>query len=93
MPNEKEEAKEYAIKAAKDKDIKLISLWFTDILGFLKSFSITPREIETALVDGVGFDGSSIEGFARIDESDMLARPDPTTFQILPWSLPQYPVA
>lgn len=93
MPNEKEEAKEYVIKAAKDKNIKLISLWFTDILGFLKSFSIAPRELETALMDGVGFDGSSIEGFARIDESDMLTLPDPTTFQILPWSLPERPVA
>ena len=93
MRNEKGEAKEYALKTARDKDIKLIELWFTDILGFLKSFSITPRELEEALADGVGFDGSSIEGFARIDESDMLALPDPTTFQILPWSLPQRPVA
>ncbi len=93
MPDGKEQAKEYAIKTTKDKDIKLISLWFTDILGFLKSFSIAPRELETALVDGVGFDGSSIEGFARIDESDMLALPDPTTFQILPWSPPEHPVA
>jgi len=93
MPDKKEEAKEYVIKTTKDKDIKSISLWFTDILGFLKSFSIAPRELETALMDGVGFDGSSIEGFARIDESDMLVLPDPTTFQILPWSLPERPVA
>jgi len=93
MPDEMEKAKENALKITKDRDIKLIRLWFTDILGFLKSFSITPRELEGALADGVGFDGSSIEGFARIDESDMLARPDPTTFQILPWSLPQRPVA
>jgi len=93
MPEEKEKAKEYILKVTKDKDIKLISLWFTDILGFLKSFSITPREMEDALADGVGFDGSSIEGFARIDESDMLALPDPTTFRILPWSLPERPVA
>jgi len=93
MSNQREKAKEYALKTTKDKDIKLVRLWFTDILGFLKSFSITPRELETALVDGVGFDGSSIEGFARIDESDMLALPDPTTFQILPWGLPENPVA
>jgi len=93
MPDGKEKAKEYAIKTTKGKDIKLISLWFTDILGFLKSFSITPRALEEALADGVGFDGSSIEGFARIDESDMLALPNPTTFQILPWSRPQHPVA
>ena len=93
MAEAKENAKEYVLKITKDNDIKLIRLWFTDILGFLKSFSITPRELEEALADGVGFDGSSIEGFARIDESDMLALPDPTTFQILPWSQPQHPVA
>jgi glutamine synthetase len=93
MAEAKEKAKEYVLKITKDNDIKLIRLWFTDILGFLKSFSITPRELEEALADGVGFDGSSIEGFARIDESDMLALPDPTTFQILPWSQPQHPVA
>ena len=88
-----EEAKEYALKTTKDKDVKLIKLWFTDILGFLKSFAITPRELEEALANGVGFDGSSIEGFARIDESDMVALPDPTTYQILPWSLPEHPLA
>jgi glutamine synthetase len=93
MPGEKDKAKEQVIKAVKDKGIKLVSLWFTDILGFLKSFTITPGELETALNDGVGFDGSSIEGFARIDESDMLAVPDPTTFQILPRSLPEMLVA
>ena len=92
MPD-KEKNKEYVLKTTRDRDIKLISLWFTDILGFLKSFYITPQELEDALVDGAGFDGSSIEGFARIDESDMVALPDPKTFQILPWSLPQYPVA
>ena len=93
MAEEKEKAKEHVLKTTKDKDIKLIGLWFTDILGFLKSVSITPRELEEALADGVGFDGSSIEGFARIDESDMLALPDSTTFQILPWSLPEHLVA
>ena len=93
MAEAKENVKEHVLKVTKDNDIKLIRLWFTDILGFLKSLSITPRELEEALADGVGFDGSSIEGFARIDESDMLALPDPTTFQILPWSQPQHPVA
>jgi len=93
MPEEKEKAKEHVLTITKDKDIELIRLWFTDILGFLKSFSITPRELEEALADGVGFDGSSIEGFARIDESDMLALPDPATFQILPWGLPEHLVA
>ena len=93
MAEEKAKTKEDVIKVIRDKDIKQVSLWFTDILGFLKSFDIAPRELEAALEHGAGFDGSSIEGFARIDESDMIALPDPTTFQILPWSLPQYPVA
>ncbi|MDD4876525.1 MAG: glutamine synthetase beta-grasp domain-containing protein, partial [Dehalococcoidales bacterium] len=91
--NTQEKAKERVFKTVKEKDIKLISLWFTDILGFLKSLDIAPRELETALTDGMGFDGSSVEGFARIDESDMMAIPDPTTFQILPWSKSEYPVA
>lgn len=81
----KEEGKEYVLKMAKDHDVKFIRLWFTDILGFLKSFAITREELEQALEDGMGFDGSSIEGFARIDESDMVAMPDPDTFQLLPW--------
>jgi glutamine synthetase len=75
----------FVLQACKDQDIKFIRLWFTDILGFLKSFAITVEELEQALEEGMGFDGSSIEGFARIDESDMLALPDPTTFQALPW--------
>jgi len=93
MSDDKQEAIEHILKTTRDKNVKLIGLWFTDILGFLKSFTITPRVLEEALADGVGFDGSSIEGFARIDESDMVALPDPTTFQILPWSLPEHPVA
>ncbi len=69
----------------KKHDVKFIRLWFTDILGFLKSFAITVDELNGALDEGMGFDGSSIEGFARIDESDMIAMPDPSTFQLLPW--------
>lgn len=65
--------------------MKFIRLWFTDVLGSLKSFAIPIEELENALQEGMGFDGSSIKGFARIDESDMIALPDPTTFQILPW--------
>ncbi|MBI4294610.1 MAG: glutamine synthetase [Chloroflexi bacterium] len=80
-----EKAKEYVLKTAKEHDVKFVRLWFTDILGFLKSFAITIEELEGALEEGMGFDGSSIEGFARIDESDMVALPDPTTFQLLPW--------
>jgi glutamine synthetase len=67
------------------ENIFFLEIWFTDILGFLKSFTITRTEVPAAFEDGAGFDGSSIEGFARIDESDMVARPDPSTFQVLPW--------
>ncbi|MGD8500362.1 MAG: glutamine synthetase family protein [Phycisphaerales bacterium] len=81
----REENKEYVLKKAKEHDIKFIRLWFTDILGLLKNFAITVEELEGALEEGMGFDGSSIEGFARIDESDMIALPDPDTFQLLPW--------
>jgi len=81
----REEGKEYVLKMAKEHDVKFIKLWFTDILGMLKSFAITVEELEGALEEGMGFDGSSIQGFARIDESDMVALPDPDTFQLLPW--------
>ncbi len=77
--------KAYVLKVAQDLDVKFIRLWFTDILGFLKSVAITIEELEEALEEGIGFDGSSIEGFTRIDESDMIAMPDPNTFAILPW--------
>ena len=83
--DKKSESKEYVLKMAKENDVRFIRLWFTDILGVLKSFAITIDELEGALEEGMGFDGSSIEGFARIDESDMVAKPDPDTFQILPW--------
>jgi len=73
------------LKIVKEKNVKFIRLWFTDVLGFLKGFAISPSELEGALEEGMGFDGSSIEGFARIEESDMVARPDPDTFAILPW--------
>ncbi len=87
MANNKsrEEGRDYVLKMAKEHNIKFIKMWFTDILGMLKSFSITKTELEGALEDGMGFDGSSIEGYARIDESDMVALPDPDTFQMLPW--------
>ncbi|OGO49635.1 MAG: glutamine synthetase [Chloroflexi bacterium RBG_16_68_14] len=75
----------FVLQTCKDQDIKFIRLWFTDILGSLKSFAITVEELEEGMEEGMGFDGSSIEGFARIDESDMMALPDPSTFQILPW--------
>jgi len=86
----KEEAKGYILKMAKEHDVKFIWLWFTDILGILKSFAITVEELEGAMEEGMGFDGSSIEGFARIDESDMVAMPDPDTWQLLPWNPPDH---
>jgi len=90
---ERTESREYVLKMAKEHKVKFIRLWFTDILGFLKSFAITVEELEGALEDGMGFDGSSIEGFARIDESDMVALPDPDTFQLLPWRPTEHAVA
>ncbi|MFA5317319.1 MAG: glutamine synthetase family protein [Dehalococcoidales bacterium] len=87
MPDKsREEAKDDVLRTVRERNVKFIRLWFTDILGMLKSFAITREELEGALEEGMGFDGSSIEGFARIDESDMVALPDPHTFQMLPWS-------
>jgi|TARA_B100002003_G_C14142367_1_gene549230 glutamine synthetase len=77
--------KEDVLKLCEENNVKFIRLWFTDILGKLKSFAITYAELEDALGHGAGFDGSSIEGYRDIEESDMLAMPDPTTFQLLPW--------
>ncbi len=79
------EAREFVLEQAKANNVRFIKLWFTDILGYLKSFSITFEELEGALIEGRGFDGSSIDGFVRIDESDMIAMPDPSTFVVLPW--------
>ncbi len=76
--------KEDVLKKVKENNVKFVYLWFTDILGFLKSVAITSGELKRAIDEGIGFDGSSIEGFARIDESDMIAVPDITTFQVLP---------
>ncbi len=84
---------EYVLRTVEERDIRFIRLWFTDVLGFLKSFAITPAELEAAFDEGMGFDGSAIEGFARVQESDMVARPDPSTFQILPWRPEQAGVA
>ena len=79
------EAVEYALREARENDVKFIRLWFTDILGNIKGFAITVEELENALTRGMGFDGSAIEGYAREDERDLYALPDPTTFNILPW--------
>ncbi len=79
------EAQEFVLRTAKENDVRFIRLWFSDILGNLKGFAIAMEDLEDALEHGVAFDGSAIAGFARIEESDMIARPDPTTFRILPW--------
>jgi len=84
---------EDVLRTVRDKNVSFIQFWFTDILGLLKSFSVTPSELEEGMTEGMGFDGSSIEGFARIEESDMIAKPDPTTFQMIPWRAGDQPVA
>src|SRR6266700_571133 len=84
---------DYVLRTVEERDIRFIRLWFTDVLGFLKAFAITLAELEAAFDEGMGFDGSAIEGCARGQESDMLARPDPSTFQILPWRPNQQGVA
>jgi len=81
------------LKAVKDYNVSFLQFWFVDILGTLKSFQITPKELEAAFEEGMGFDGSSILGFTRIDESDMVAMPDPTTFQLASWRPSDRPVA
>ncbi|KTB48420.1 type I glutamate--ammonia ligase [Dehalogenimonas alkenigignens] len=85
MVKSRSDSVEYVLKRVKEDKVKFIRLWFTDILGQLKSFAITVGELEGALEEGMGFDGSSIEGYARIDESDMIALPDPDTYKPLPW--------
>ena len=77
--------KDYVIKSVEERDIKFIRFWFTDVLGMLKSFAVTDSELEGAFEEGMGFDGSSINGFTRIQESDMVAFPDASTFQVIPW--------
>ncbi|MBD8869916.1 type I glutamate--ammonia ligase [Nocardioides donggukensis] len=76
---------DFVLRALEERDVRFVRLWFTDVLGFLKSVAVAPAELEGAFDEGIGFDGSAIEGFARVHEADMLARPDPATFQILPW--------
>jgi len=80
-------------RIVEEKDISFIQFWFTDVLGVLKSFAITPSELDEGMTEGMGFDGSSIQGFARIEESDMIAKPDPCTFQLVPWRSNERPVA
>jgi len=72
--------RDYVLRTVEERAVRFIQLWFTDVLGIPKSFSITPAELENALEGGMTFDGSSIDGFSRVQESDVLAKPDPKTF-------------
>jgi glutamine synthetase len=80
-----EQQRDYVLRTVEERGVRLIRLWFTDVLGNLKSFAISPAELENALEDGMTFDGSSIDGFSRVQEADVLAIPDPNTFEVLPW--------
>jgi glutamine synthetase len=84
---------DYVLRTVEERGVRFVRLWFTDVLGFLKSFAITPAELEVALDEGMTFDGSAIEGYSRVQESDMLALPDPGTFEIVPWRGDDAPVA
>jgi len=87
------QAKQDILRQAEEANVKFVRMWFTDIIGTLKSFSLTVGELEDALDGGMGFDGSSITGYQDIEESDMIALPDPSTFKIFPWSPKETPVA
>jgi glutamine synthetase len=88
-----ERQQDYVLRSVEERGVRLVRLWFTDVLGNLKSFAITPAELENAFEEGMTFDGSSIDGFSRLQESDVLAKPDPHTFELLPWGDPDAPTA
>ncbi len=88
-----ERQQDYVLRTVEERGVRFIWLWFTDVLGQLKSFAITPAELENAFAEGMTFDGSSIDGFSRVQESDVLARPDPNSFELLPWVDPTAPAA
>ena len=79
-----ERQQNYVLRTVEERGVRFIRLWFTDVLGQLKSFAITPAELENAFAEGMTFDGSAIDGFSRVQESDVLARPDAKTFQVVP---------
>lgn len=84
---------DFVLRSVEERDIRFVRLWFTDVLGNLKSFAISPEDLEEAFEEGIGFDGSAVDGFAALEESDMLAFPDASTFQVLPWRPPESGVA
>ena len=80
-----EPKKDYVLRTVEERGVRLIRLWFTDVLGQLKSLAISPAELEAAFEEGLHFDGSAIDGFSRVQESDVLAIPDANSFELLPW--------
>src|SRR3977135_3953560 len=84
---------DYVLRTVEERGVRFVHLWFTDVLGSLKSFAITPAELETALEEGMTFAVPAIDGYTRVQESDMLAFPDPNTFEIVPWRGDTAPVA
>src|SRR5215510_845945 len=88
-----ERQRDYVLRSVEERRVRLVRLWFTDVLGQLKSFAISPAELENALEEGMTFDGSSIDGFSRVQESDVLAMPDPNSFELLPWADADAPAA
>jgi glutamine synthetase len=88
-----ERQQDYVLRSVEERGIRFIRLWFTDVVGQLKSIAIVPGELENAFSEGMTFDGSSIDGFSRVQESDMLLHPDPNTFELLPWRGDDTPVA
>ncbi len=88
-----ERQQDYVLRSVEERGIRFIRLWFADVVGQLKSIAMVPSELESALEEGVTFDGSAIDGFSRVQESDMLLHPDPNTFELLPWRGEDAPVA
>ncbi len=88
-----DQQRDYVLRSVEERGVRLVRLWFTDVLGTLKSLAISPAELQNALEDGMSFDGSSIDGFSRVQESDVLAMPDANTFELLPWGDPKAPEA
>ncbi|MFZ4505463.1 MAG: glutamine synthetase beta-grasp domain-containing protein, partial [Microbacteriaceae bacterium] len=80
-----EKQQEFVLRTIEERGVKFVRLWFTDVSGTLKNVALAPAEVESAFAEGLGVDGSSIEGLTRVYEADVLLHPDPTTFQVLPW--------
>jgi glutamine synthetase len=85
MERERQQDQDYVLRSVEERRVRYIQLWFTDVLGIRRGFSITPAELEVALEEGMTFDGSAVDGFSRVQEADVLAVPDARTFQVLPW--------